>query len=102
VALVVRAEGLEDEVLGAFLRTERVHLAELEQWRKLHSGIRFVTPAQRHHGADVAIQAHRHEIYTAARMRHPERWTGSTRNWARPELVALNPEPVRGERSKAN
>jgi len=68
----------------------------------LHSGIRFVTPAQRHHGLDVAILAHRHEIYTAARVRHPERWTGSTRNWARPKIVTLNPEPVRGERSKSN
>jgi len=33
--LVVRAEGLENGDLGAFLRSEGVHLAELEQWRKL-------------------------------------------------------------------
>ena len=60
----------------------------------LHSGIGFVTPAQRHHGEDVAILAHRHSVYTAARERHPERWTGNTRNWARPETVILNPSPA--------
>lgn len=35
LALVVQAEGLEGEDLGAFLRREGVHLAELEQWRKV-------------------------------------------------------------------
>jgi transposase InsO family protein len=57
----------------------------------LHSGIRFVSPSQRHHGQDVAILEHRHAVYTAARKRNPERWTGKTRNWARPGTVILNP-----------
>jgi transposase len=35
LALVERAAGLEGEALGAFLRREGVHMAELEQWRKL-------------------------------------------------------------------
>jgi transposase len=35
LALVERAAGLEGDALGAFLRREGVHLAELEQWRKL-------------------------------------------------------------------
>lgn len=35
LALVEQAAGLEGEELGAFLRSEGVHLAELEQWRKL-------------------------------------------------------------------
>jgi transposase len=35
LALVERAAGLDGEALGAFLRREGVHLAELEQWRKL-------------------------------------------------------------------
>lgn len=35
LALVERASGLEGEALGEFLRREGVHLAELEQWRKL-------------------------------------------------------------------
>lgn len=35
LAIVERASGLEGEGLGEFLRREGVHLAELEQWRKL-------------------------------------------------------------------
>ena len=35
LAIVARAEGLEGDELGEFLRREGVHLAELEQWRKL-------------------------------------------------------------------
>lgn len=37
LALVAQATGLEGEELGAFLRREGVHLAELEQWRKIAS-----------------------------------------------------------------
>src|SRR5690606_24883464 len=37
LAVVARAQGLEGEARGAFLRSEGVHLAELEQWRKLAS-----------------------------------------------------------------
>ena len=57
-----------------------------------HSGIRFVTPSQRHAGHDVAILAHRHETYLQARARHPERWIGDTRDWSRISTVRLNPE----------
>jgi transposase len=35
LAVMERTGGLEGEELGAFLRREGVHLAELEQWRKL-------------------------------------------------------------------
>ena len=35
LGLMERAAGLEGEKLGAFLRREGLHLAELEQWRKL-------------------------------------------------------------------
>ena len=34
MALVVRAEGLEADALGAFLRREGIHFSELERWRK--------------------------------------------------------------------
>lgn len=57
-----------------------------------HSGIRFVTPSQRHAGHDAAILAHRAEVYRAARHRHPNRWRGSTRNWSPITTVRLNPE----------
>lgn len=55
-----------------------------------HSAIRFVTPSQRHDGRDVAILAHRHEVYTRAQARHPERWSGNTRNWEHIDIVTLN------------
>jgi transposase len=35
LAIVARAAELDGEDLGAFLRTEGVHLAELEQWREV-------------------------------------------------------------------
>lgn len=59
----------------------------------LHSGIRFVTPADRHAGRDQDILARRAELYERARQRHPERWSDSTRDWSRVEIVNLNPEP---------
>jgi transposase InsO family protein len=57
-----------------------------------HSGIRYVSPAQRHTGQDHAILAARHSVYTAARERQPRRWSGSTRDWSVIEVVTLNPE----------
>jgi transposase InsO family protein len=58
----------------------------------LHSGIRFVTPNTRHEGADREILDHRTEVYERARARHPERWSGETRNWSSIERVVLNPK----------
>ena len=59
----------------------------------LHSGIQFVTPVDRHAGRDREILARRAQLYEKARQRHPERWSNSTRNWSRVEIVNLNPEP---------
>lgn len=56
----------------------------------LHSGIRFVAPADRHAGKDRLILAARHRVYQTARKRHPERWAGNTRNWEQIGEVALN------------
>ena len=56
-----------------------------------HSGIRFVTPAQRHDGRDTEILAARREVYEAARRKRPDRWSGKTRNWAPISVVNLNP-----------
>jgi transposase InsO family protein len=57
-----------------------------------HSGIRYVSPAQRHDGRDQDILAARHTIYTQARQRHPKRWSRHTRNWTPVTTVTLNPE----------
>jgi transposase InsO family protein len=56
-----------------------------------HSALRFVTPAQRHRGEDTHRLARRHALYQAARAKHPERWSGSTRNWQPASTVFLNP-----------
>lgn len=57
-----------------------------------HSGIRYVSPAQRHDGQDVAILQARHKVYRQARQRTPRRWSGDTRNWTPIGAVTLNPE----------
>ena len=57
-----------------------------------HSGIRYVSPAQRHEGRDVDILAARHDLYTQARARNPARWSRSTRDWTHIATVTLNPE----------
>jgi putative transposase len=57
-----------------------------------HSGIRYVSPAQRHAGADHAILQRRHTLYCQARTCNPRRWSGKTRNWTPIGAVTLNPE----------
>ncbi len=57
-----------------------------------HSGIRFVTPDQRHTGADKVILQKRQVLYQAAKLQHPRRWTQHTRNWSYQSVVWLNPE----------
>jgi putative transposase len=57
-----------------------------------HSAIRYVTPHQRHTGADISVLARRRVLYEQARQRTPERWSGKTRNWTSLGVVVLNPE----------
>jgi putative transposase len=57
-----------------------------------HSGIRYVSPAQRHAGQDGLMLAARHALYQQARARNPRRWSGPTRNWTPISVVTLNPE----------
>ena len=64
-----------------------------------HSTIKFVTPSQRHEGKDVEILANRKKLYEQSKERHPERWSGQTRNWERPDKVWLNPA-TKTDRSK--
>lgn len=58
----------------------------------LHSGIKFVTPNQRHLGLDKAILAKRHQVNEAAKLNNPSRWSGKSRNWSMISEVNLNPE----------
>lgn len=57
-----------------------------------HSGIKYVTPAQRHDGEDVEILRSRHELYAKAREANPRRWSRGTRDWTPVAAVTLNPE----------
>jgi transposase InsO family protein len=56
-----------------------------------HSAIKYVTPTQRHAGMDSELLRQRKALYEAAKAEHPERWSGSTRNWERTNEVWLNP-----------
>lgn len=79
----------------ASLAAARAWAHGLVQWynqEHRHSAIGFVTPAQRHAGLDKALLVQRRQVYEAAKARHPERWSGSVRNWSRVEVVHLNPE----------
>ncbi|EHW83668.1 transposase [Escherichia coli] len=57
-----------------------------------HSGIKYVTPAERHQGNDMKILAARKAVYQLAREQHPERWGKHLRNWDYISEVYLNPE----------
>lgn len=88
----------------ASLDEARVWVANFVAWyntRHLHSGIAFVTPADRHAGRDGAILAQRRAVYARARRRHPERWSGKARAWEAPAIVRLNPHPETQEHATA-
>ena len=57
----------------------------------LHSGIKFLTPYQRHYDLDKEVMKKRIDTYEKARAKHPERWSKNIRNWTLPEYVSLNP-----------
>ena len=57
-----------------------------------HSGLKFVTPAQRHSGIATEVLAQREIVYAQAKARNPQRWSGSARNWELKDEVWLNPE----------
>lgn len=77
------------------LLAARLWVETFVQWynhEHRHSAIRFVTPGERHAGTDTALLSKRVQVYEAAKARHPERWSGATRNWQPVEVVYLNPD----------
>ena len=81
----------------------RQWVATFVQWynhEHCHSAIRFVTPHERHEGQDGALLAKRVDVYESAKARHPQRWSGSTRNWQPVKLVHLNPNQGMGGQKK--
>ena len=58
-----------------------------------HSGIRYVTPNDRHQLKDKELLAQRKTVYELAKSKYPERWSGrQTRNWTQIGAVSLNPD----------
>lgn len=58
-----------------------------------HSGIKFLTPNQRHapdHG--LSVLAKRDLVYKSAKLMNPGRWSRDTRDWSIVDKVWLNPE----------
>jgi len=71
-----------------------------------HSGIKHVTPSQRHNGLDKQILEKRKAVYEQAKHKNPNRWSSNTRNWEWVEQVWLNPEnqpkkPTRSDKMAA-
>jgi len=62
-----------------------------------HSGIKLVTPEERHTGKDIDILAARVLVYKEAKKRHPERWSGDIKNMEPVGSVYLNPSNVKAE-----
>lgn len=83
------AHGFADEAAARAWAATFVHWHNVEH---RHSGIRYVSPQQRHAGQDKAILTARHAVYLQARQRHPARWSGGTRDWSHIPAVTLNPE----------
>jgi len=88
------------------LEAARTWMKEFVNWYNRvhkHSGIKHVTPEQRHNGEDIEILEQRRKVYEAARERNPNRWSGATRNWNHIKEVWLNPEKssVKTQRSKS-
>lgn len=56
-----------------------------------HSGLKFISPNERHQGLEKEILDARKEVYEEARSRHPERWSRGIRDWDLDKEVWLNP-----------
>ena len=83
------------EFPGAFATIDeaRAWMLTFTRWynhEHKHRNLKFVSPAQRHQGADRAIFAKRIAVYEQARAKHPARWPGNIRNWSLPNEVWLN------------
>lgn len=77
------------------LEEARAWVADFVAWYNAehrHSGIRFVTPDERHDGRESAVLANRKRVYERARRKHPNRWSRTTRNWTPASAVFLNPK----------
>ena len=85
------------------LQAARLWVQGFVDWYNLehrHSGIKFVTPVQRHTGEDIQILANRHQVYLKAKSVNPLRWSGGIRNWNPIKEVNLNPEKQKTKKNE--
>jgi len=71
-------------------------VASFVEWcnhRHHHSGIKFVTPHQRHNRDAEEICRQRAVVYEQARQRNPRRCSWTTRCWPQLEVVWIKPPP---------
>lgn len=79
----------------ASLQDAREWVNKFVKWynnEHFHSGIKFITPIQRHVGEDDKILRKRTAVYLKAKNLHPYRWSREVRNWDKIKEVHLNPE----------
>ena len=77
------------------LEEARVWVHSFVEWyndEHRHSGLKYVSPSQRHRGEAGELLAKRSTLYEAARALNPARWPGKIRNWSLADSVYLNPE----------
>jgi putative transposase len=77
------------------LEAAREWVQRFVQWyneEHCHSGLKYVSPGQRHRGEASDLLARRRVLYRSARMQNPARWSGAIRNWHLADAVYLNPE----------
>lgn len=89
----------------ADLTAAREWVKEFVSWynhEHRHSGLKFVTPNERHSGLDKEILEKRKRVYEKAKEAHPQRWTRGTRNWELEKEVWLNPQSKSDEKPDIN
>jgi putative transposase len=77
------------------LEAARAWVQRFVQWyneEHCHSGLKYVSPGQRHRGEADELLARRRALYEDARLQNPARWSGAIRNWHLTDAVYLNPE----------
>lgn len=75
------------------LEKAKTWVHEFVDWynnKHLHSGIKFVTPNDRHQGKDREILERRKVVYETAKLKKSNRWSGQTRDWNFIDEVNLN------------
>jgi transposase InsO family protein len=77
------------------LEQARLWVQEFARWyndEHCHSGLKYLTPSQRHSGQADELLAKRRAVYERAKAQNPARWSRGIRNWYLPDSVYLNPE----------